>query len=469
MNRELFKKIPSVDLILKNVEDYFLGIPRPFLKEKVNLFLDHIRNNIKKEIIKDEEQLSNSLGKQRVIKFLERSLRPKFRRVINGTGVVVHTNLGRSILSEDAIEAVVRGCRYYSNLEFSLDTGKRGSRYSLVEDLLKELTGAEGALVVNNNAGAVLITLNTLAKEREVIVSRGELIEIGGSFRIPDVMASSGAILKEVGATNRTHLHDYERAIGPNTAALFKAHTSNYRIIGFHKEVSLEELVELGNRYQLPVIEDLGSGNFVNFPQYLKIHEPTVQDRIQKGASVVTFSGDKLLGGPQAGIIVGKKEFIDKIKKNPMNRALRIDKMTLAALEATLRLYKDPELAKEKIPTLNMILTSEKKLHSKARSLARKLRSQLNELYDFSVKKGNSRVGGGASPEIDLPTYLVVIKPNFPINLDKLRAVFLETDPPLVGIVEEDNFLIDVRTLLKDDVLVIPKVLRQAYDIISER
>lgn len=469
MNRELFKKIPSVDLILKNVEDYFLGIPRPFLKEKVNLFLDHIRNNIKKEIIKDEEQLSNRLGKQRVIKFLERSLRPKFRRVINGTGVVVHTNLGRSILSEDAIEAVVRGCKYYSNLEFSLDTGKRGSRYSLVEDLLKELTGAEGALVVNNNAGAVLITLNTLAKEREVIVSRGELIEIGGSFRIPDVMASSGAILKEVGATNRTHLHDYERAIGPNTAALFKAHTSNYRIIGFHKEVSLEELVELGNRYQLPVIEDLGSGNFVTFPQYLKIHEPTVQDRIQKGASVVTFSGDKLLGGPQAGIIVGKKEFIDKIKKNPMNRALRIDKMTLAALEATLRLYKDPELAKEKIPTLNMILTSEKKLHYKARSLARKLRNKLNELYDFSIKKGNSRVGGGASPEIDLPTYLVVIKPKFQINMDKLRAVLLETDPPLVGIVEEDNFLIDVRTLLKDDVLVIPKVLRQAYDIIIER
>jgi len=469
LNRELFKKIPSVDLILKSVEEYFSFIPRPFLKEKVNIFLDHIRDKIKSGAITTEEDLCKNLDNTSVRRFLERALRPKFRRVINGTGVVVHTNLGRSLLCEEAIDAVVRGCKFYSNLEFSLDTGKRGSRYFLVEDLLKELTGAEGALVVNNNAGAVLIALNTLAKGKEVIVSRGELIEIGGSFRIPDVMASSGAILKEVGTTNRTHLYDYESAIGENTGALFKAHTSNYRIIGFHKEVSLEELVELGNRYGLPVIEDLGSGNFIKFPEHLKIDEPTVQDRIHKGASVVTFSGDKLLGGPQAGIIIGKKEFIEKIKKNPINRALRIDKMTLAALEATLRLYKDPDLAKEKIPTLNMILATEKKILNKARSLVKRLKTKLNEWYDFSVKKGNSRVGGGASPEVDLPTYLVVVNPKFSVSMDDFRSVLLETDPPLVGIVEEDNFMIDVRTLLKDDLFVISDVLKQAYDIIMEK
>jgi len=246
-------------------------VPRALVKDKINNFLDSLRRDIKDEKIKSKEELIKFIEKDFIINFLKKATRPKYRRVINGTGVVVHTNLGRSILSQEAIDAVVKGCSYYTNLEFSLETGKRGSRYSLVEDLLLELTGAEAGLVVNNNAGAVLIVLNTLAKDKEVIVSRGELIEIGGSFRIPDVMKSSGAILRDVGTTNRTHLYDYEQAISPNTAALFKAHTSNYKIIGFHKEVPLQDLVELGNRYNLPVIEDLGSGNFYDFPDWLNI------------------------------------------------------------------------------------------------------------------------------------------------------------------------------------------------------
>ncbi|WP_461832852.1 L-seryl-tRNA(Sec) selenium transferase [Desulfothermus sp.] len=469
MNRELFKYLPSVDVLLKSVdrEKELNIVPRALIKDKINDFLDSLRRDIKDGNIENKQQLMKLVERDFIVNFLKKATMPKYRRVINGTGVVVHTNLGRSILSQEAIDAVVKGCSYYTNLEFSLETGKRGSRYSLVEDLLLELTGAEAGLVVNNNAGAVLIVLNTLAKDKEVIVSRGELIEIGGSFRIPDVMKSSGAILCEVGATNRTHLYDYEQAISPNTAALFKAHTSNYRIVGFHKEVGLEELVELGNRYNLPVIEDLGSGNFCDFPDWLNINEPTVADRIKKGVSVVSFSGDKLLGGPQAGIIVGKKEYIDKIKKNPLNRALRIDKMTLAALEATLRLYKDKELAKNKIPTLKLIFTPISTLKARARRLVKRLKQELGEMYFFAIKKGSSRVGGGASPEKDLPTCLVLVKPNFMDNLDRFRSILLNTDPPLVGIIEDDYFMLDVRTLLKDDLSIIPEVLKQAYNAVK--
>lgn len=470
MNRELFKYLPSVDVLLKLVESEkeLTTLPRTLVKDKIVNLLDSLRQDIKDGKIKNKDQVIKVVERDFVVNFLKKASRPKYRRVINGTGVVVHTNLGRSILSQEAIDAVVKGCSYYTNLEFSLETGKRGSRYSLVEDLLLELTGAEAGLVVNNNAGAVLIVLNTLAKAKEVIVSRGELIEIGGSFRIPDVMKSSGAILREVGTTNRTHLYDYEQAISPNTAALFKAHTSNYKIIGFHKEVPLQDLVELGNRYNLPVIEDLGSGNFCDFPDWLNIDEPTVADRIKKGVSIVSFSGDKLLGGPQAGIIVGKKQYIDKIKKNPLNRALRIDKMTLAALEATLRLYKDKDLAKNKIPTLKLILTPLSTLKAKAKRLVRRLRQELGEMYFFAIKKGNSRVGGGASPEKDLPTYLVLIKPHFMDNLDRFRSILLDTDPPIVGIIEDDYFMLDVRTLIKDDLSIIPHVLKQVYNYVKE-
>ena len=460
--QELFRNIPSVDVLLKALQERgeFRDFPRTVQKELVNKFLDVCRGRIKKGEITSREQLDFESLLSELSDYISWHCKPNFRKVINATGVVVHTNLGRSILPDAAIHAAAKACEGYSNLEFSLETGQRGSRYSLVEDLLCELTGAEAGLVVNNNAGAVLLMLDTLASNLEVIVSRGQLVEIGGSFRIPEVMQKSGAKLVEVGATNRTHLYDYENAIGTDTAAILKAHTSNFAIVGFHKEVELKDLVGLGNRYDLPVMEDLGSGNLFRFPDYTKMEEPTVQDAIKSGVSVVTFSGDKLLGGPQAGIILGKKRYIDRIKKNPLNRALRIDKMTLASLEATLSLYKDRDLAMEKIPTLNMITARPEALGRKASRLAAKLRQAVGDCFEISTMSGTSRVGGGASPELDLPTRLVALKP-IQVGPDKLKDYLLQTDPPLVGRVEEDRFCLDPRTLNRNEISTVVDVFEQ--------
>ncbi|MFO7877245.1 MAG: L-seryl-tRNA(Sec) selenium transferase, partial [Desulfovermiculus sp.] len=463
----LFRSIPSVDQLLKTLKDEpeVQDIPWSLRKDLVNAFLDRCRADIRAGRIEDAEDLSIQTLAPRVLRFVRQGARPSFRQVINATGVVVHTNLGRSLMAEPAIKAVEQACRSYSNLEFSLDTGKRGSRYALVEDLLCRLTGAEAGLVVNNNAAAVLLMLDTLAKGKEVIVSRGQLVEIGGSFRIPDVMAKSGAVLKEVGATNRTHLYDYEQAIGEDTGALLKAHTSNYRIIGFHKEVPLTDLVQLGERSSLPVLEDLGSGNLFSFPTSTGLDEPTVQSVLKTGVSVVTFSGDKLLGGPQAGIILGRRKFIDLIKKNPLNRALRIDKMTLAGLEATLRLYLDPDTAGEKVPTLRMICAEPEQLKSKARRLASRLRPRLGKSFDIRIISGASRVGGGASPEHDLPTTLVCLTPKAGIEVDVLRDVLFRTDPPLVGRIEHDSLCLDPRTLQPDEMKMVGPVLEQALQM----
>ncbi|MGM0538717.1 MAG: L-seryl-tRNA(Sec) selenium transferase [Thermodesulfobacteriota bacterium] len=465
----LFRSIPSVDQLLKTLKDEpeVQDIPWSLRKDLVNAFLDRCRADIRAGRIEDAEDLSIQTLAPRVLRFVRQGARPSFRQVINATGVVVHTNLGRSLMAEPAIKAVEQACRSYSNLEFSLDTGKRGSRYALVEDLLCRLTGAEAGLVVNNNAAAVLLMLDTLAKGKEVIVSRGQLVEIGGSFRIPDVMAKSGAVLKEVGATNRTHLYDYEQAIGEDTGALLKAHTSNYRIIGFHKEVPLTDLVQLGERSSLPVLEDLGSGNLFSFPTSTGLDEPTVQSVLKTGVSVVTFSGDKLLGGPQAGIILGRRKFIDLIKKNPLNRALRIDKMTLAGLEATLRLYLDPDTAGEKVPTLRMICAEPEQLKSKARRLASRLRPRLGKSFDIRIISGASRVGGGASPEHDLPTTLVCLTPKAGIEVDVLRDVLFRTDPPLVGRIEHDSLCLDPRTLQPDEMKMVGPVLEQALQMLG--
>ena len=297
--------------------------------------------------------------------------------MINGTGVIIHTNLGRSPLAQAAIDQILQVATHYSNLEYTLAEGKRGSRHDHLESVLRELTGAEAALVVNNNAGAVLLTLNTLAQGREVIVSRGQLVEIGGSFRMPDVMRASGAILREVGATNKTHLFDYENAISTETAMLLKVHTSNYRIMGFTKEVSLAEMVTLGKKYGLPVVEDLGSGCFLDLSRYGLDKEPTVTEALQTGVDLVLFSGDKLLGGPQAGLVVGARNWIDQLKHNPLTRALRPDKLTLAGLEATLRFYRDEEQAVQAIPTLKMITQPPTEVKRRAQSLARRLRRRL--------------------------------------------------------------------------------------------
>ena len=448
----LFRHIPSVDRFLTDLEqDQTLAhLPRLLLKDLLAEFLDLCREEIRAGAITDEAALALPVLTARAGAYVRARSRPHFRRVVNATGVVIHTNLGRSILAEEAVQAVTRGCRHYSNLELDLATGQRGSRYSHVEKLLCRLTGAEAGLVVNNNAAAVLLVLDTLAKGREVIVSRGQLVEIGGSFRIPEVMRKSGAVLREVGATNRTHLRDYEGAIGPDTAMLMKVHTSNYRIIGFHKEVGLEDLVALGRQRGLPVFEDLGSGNLFDFSAYGFMPEPTVQQVLKSGVDVVTFSGDKLLGGPQAGIIVGRREHIEGIKKNQLNRALRIDKMTLAALEATLRLYLDPEIARRRVPTLAMITARRPELQARARRLRSKLAGALQGLAAVEVRAGSSRVGGGSFPEQNLPTALVAVTP-LGQDVESLRQGLLDADIPIIGRVEEGAFCLDMRTLTAEE------------------
>ncbi len=462
---QLFRRIPAVDGILDRVgnDPGLSGLPRPLLRDLVNRFLDMVREEIRSGLLVDEAALSWETLGPRLRCFLASQAKPHFRRVLNATGVVVHTNLGRSLLADAAITAVIEACARYSNLEFDLEAGKRGSRYSHVEGILCDITGAEAALVVNNNASAVLIILETLAKGREVVVSRGQLVEIGGSFRIPEVMAKSGAILKEVGATNRTHPKDYENAITENTAALLKVHTSNFRIIGFTKEVSMPELKEIGERHGLPVIEDLGSGSLFDFSGMGLVNEPTVQRVVAEGADVVSFSGDKVLGGPQAGIIVGKKKYIDLIKKNPLNRAVRIDKMTLAALEATLRLYLDPKKAAAEVPTLAMITASPEFLRKKAARLARTLRKTLDGVFTAATAPGVSRVGGGAFPEQDLATTLVGLTPVNPaLSADAVKDALLSADPPMAARIEDGALRLDPRTLADDEFALAAQSLAQA-------
>ena len=465
----LFRLLPSVDKVLHafSTRTELSHISQPMQREQINRFLDLCRQEIKDAVVTDPEALVWEKIFARACSFVLSQSRPHFRRVINGTGVVVHTNLGRSILADSAVDAVMDACRHYSNLEFNLETGKRGIRYAHVEELLCKLTGAEAALVVNNNAAAVLLILDTWARGREAVVSRGELVEIGGSFRIPDVMTKSGATLKEVGATNRTHLRDYENAINENTAVLMRVHTSNYRIIGFHKAVTQEELVALGCKYDLPVIEDMGSGNFFDFAQYNMMPEPTVQKTVAAGMDIISFSGDKLLGGPQAGIIIGKKKYIDPIKTNQMNRAMRIDKMTLAALEATLRLYLDPELARKNVPTLAMITADPKSLRRKAGQMKKRISGYFKERLTVTLLPGVSRVGGGAFPEQDIQTTLVGIT-STAWSVDDLKTTLLTTDPPLVGRIEDQCFCLDPRTIHPGEMGLVVNVLEQAVGILDK-
>ncbi|MBP1712249.1 MAG: selA [Deltaproteobacteria bacterium] len=388
-------------------------------------------------------------------------LRPSLRPVINATGVVLHTNLGRAPLAAEVLQHIVETAQGYSNLEFDLTTGERGSRYEHVEEILCRLSGAESALAVNNNAGAVLLSLNTLAEGREVIVSRGQLVEIGGSFRIPDVMKKSGARLVEVGTTNRTHLRDYEQALGDKTALLLRVHTSNYRILGFTAEVPLRELVTLGSSKNLPVMDDLGSGCLIDLSRFGLEPEPTVQEAIQAGADVVTFSGDKLLGGPQAGMIVGKKRYLDPIKKNPLTRALRIDKLTLAGLESTLRLYLEGDQALSRLPTFRMLTGSMGNLERRSKRFLKILSKEVGALCRLRLKDDSSQVGGGALPIQELPTKVLALFPA------KLSAADLEKrlrngEPPVVVRIKENEVLLDLRTVAKEEERLLIKALKDA-------
>lgn len=465
--RDLFRALPSVDACLAIWADApearLASVPRPLARNAINTFLDARRDAIRHGEILDPQELALDHLKPALLRHIRAETRPRLRRVLNATGVIIHTNMGRAVLAEQAAAAVTLACQGYSNLELNLHTGERGSRYSHVEDLLRQLTGAEAALVVNNNAAAVLITLDSLCKGGEVVIARGQLVEIGGSFRIPEVMERSGATLHEVGCTNRVHPHDYERAISERTRALMRVHTSNYRIIGFHSDVPVPELAALAEQHGLPLIEDLGSGCLIDFADMGLPGEPTVRSIVAAGAHVVTFSGDKTLGGPQAGLIVGKKTYVDAIKKNPLNRALRIDKMTLAALEATLRLYLDESLAREHIPVLNMIAMRSDKLRRRAARLAACLRRHCGSdpQTSFHLVPGESRVGGGAFPERPLPTVLVRIDSAI-CPPETLKTRLLHGEPALVGRLEDGAFHLDPRTLAPAEIPAAARCVAQA-------
>ena len=375
------------------------------------------------------------------------------RAVVNATGVVLHTNLGRALLAEQAVEAVIQAAARPVNLEFDLARGERGERDEHVVEDLQALTGAEAATVVNNNAAAVLVALNTLAEGREVIVSRGELIEIGGSFRIPDVMAKSGAQLREVGTTNRTHLQDYAAAINQQSALLLKVHTSNYRIVGFTSAVSLPELVRLGGERDLPVMEDLGSGALVDLSTYGLPREPVVAERVRSGVDIVSFSGDKLLGGPQAGIIVGRRELVDRINRNPLKRALRCDKLTLAALAATLRLYRTaPDLART-LPTLRWLTRPVAEMETVGRAAVPLLQAALGDVFRVELEDSESEIGSGALPVETLPTKVISIT-HAEHGPQDVARLFRQATPPIIGRVQSGRFLLDLRGIFQAEDLV---------------
>jgi L-seryl-tRNA(Ser) seleniumtransferase len=451
--KEMLRSLPAVDELLRYeaVQEAAVTYPRTLVVEAVRNVLERIRQAIiaDPQTI-DPKRFERAALANQILAELEHLAAFTLKRVINGTGIIVHTNLGRSLLCEDALARLRLIGSGYSNLEYDLEAGSRGSRYVHAEAIVCELTGAEGALVVNNNAAAVVLVLNTLAQGREVVVSRGQLVEIGGSFRIPDIMARSGARLKEVGTTNRTHLPDYEAAIGPETALLLDVHASNYQILGFTAAVDLEELVTLGEKHGLPVMQDLGSGCLLDVRRFGLQGEPLVQDAVRSGVDVVTFSGDKLLGGTQAGLILGKKELIAQLRQNPLTRALRVDKLTLAALEATLRLYRDTDTAIKTIPTLKMIAADLKTLQAQAQDLCERLNANVPSQIKVEVVDGSSKVGGGALPVQILPTQLVAFSSEV-ISAARLEAHFRKYEPAIIGRVEYELFLLDVRTLQPGD------------------
>jgi L-seryl-tRNA(Ser) seleniumtransferase len=435
-------------------------MPRRLVLESVRRAIDNTRKQIledKPVIISDEailKQAALSAGKK---------MKNRLIPLINATGVVLHTNLGRALLCRDALDNIMAVSSAYSNLELNLATGKRGIRYAAIEALICELTGAQAAMAVNNNAGAVLLALNTLAQGRQVIVSRGELVEIGGSFRVPDVMIKSGCILKEVGTTNRTHPPDYVNAISEETGLLLKVHTSNYKIEGFTTSVSLKDLVDIGKSHGIPVMEDLGSGTLIDFSAFGLPSEPPVFEQVASGADVVTFSGDKLLGGPQAGIIVGTKQCLDQIKANPLTRALRIDKMTLAGLEATLKLYRDTRVAVEKIPTLRMLTLSYEQISRDADVLLSLVTDAVGNQAELALADMTSRPGGGSYPGLTLPTRCLTIRPKT-MSVTRLDKKLRAFDPAVMGRIEDDWFIIDPRTLQPGQNKILANILKKLID-----
>jgi len=446
-----FASIPKVDkvLTLPTLVSLLETHPRPTVLTAVRNVLSALRADAVNGTLPmaiDENHLCGL-----IVNELEHIVTPSLHAVVNGTGVVIHTNLGRSLLAKSACLQLLEVSQRYSNLEMDMETGDRGERYCHVEALLCELTGAEAAIVVNNNAAAVLLALSGIAAGKEVVVSRGELVEIGGSFRIPDVMRLSGGILKEVGTTNRTHLKDYQAAICQETALLLKVHTSNFSVVGFTAEVSIDQLVLCGRENGIPVMADIGSGSLLDLSRYGITGETPVQEYLKAGIDIVTCSGDKMLGGPQAGIILGKKDVIDKLRKEQLLRALRIDKLTLAALEATLRLYRDEREAVAEIPTLRMLTMQPGALKTKAASYIRRIRPKTAPSVSLKIVAGSSQVGGGSLPLLELPTFLIAIAAEgwSPQQID---SAFRRCKTPVLGRINKGQYLLDLRTLQDADI-----------------
>ncbi len=451
-NKKYYQMIPKVDEILADdrILDILKTSPRKIVIEAINEEIDKIRSLIQEN--EDENRIITELN-ELILNIINNCIaKNKFslRRVVNATGVIIHTNLGRSLLNPDIIDNIMQISTNYSNLEFDIEKGKRGSRYSHLEKIISQITGGEAALVVNNNAAAVLLVLSTVAKDKNVIVSRGELIEIGGSFRIPEVMEQSGAILKEVGTTNKTHFEDYLNAIDDETSCIMKVHTSNYKILGFTSDVPVSELKKLKSD-KILLIEDLGSGVLIDLSKYGISYEPTVSDSIKNGADIVTFSGDKLLGGPQAGIIVGKKELIDKMKKNPLTRALRVDKFTISALEATFRYYLDEATALSNVPTLSMIVKSIDEIEKQVLRVIDILKPKINsEEIIFDIVDDFSEVGGGSLPLEKINTKCLAIE-LLRGNIVDFERNLRNYEIPVISRIFKDRVLFDFRTIREDE------------------
>lgn len=460
MNKNmLYRSIPKVDVLLENpdivtlIENHHRDVVVDVIREEIDKLRNFIKENDDVNLI--EEKINNLIENIKIS--TEKVYSYNIKKVINGTGTILHTNLGRAIISKKHADYLSEVVTSYSNLEYNLEEGKRGERYSHFEKLICKITGAEAAMAVNNNAAAVMLVLSSMAAEKEVIVSRGELVEVGGKFRIPDVMKSSNAHLVEIGTTNKTHLEDYEDAISENTGAFLKVHTSNFKILGFTESVSIEELCKLGREKDIPVIEDIGSGVLIDLSKYGLEYEPTVQDSIKAGVDVVSFSGDKLLGGPQAGIIVGKKKYIDKMKKNPLTRAFRIDKFTATILEMIFHEYLNEEDAIKNIPVLSLITKDLKEIEKNTNDLFNKI-EKLKDVADINVEDTLSQIGGGSLPAERIKSKSVTIMPKN-ISTQSLEAKLRAGKNPVVGRISEEKLILDMRTVLEDEIDILAQKL----------
>lgn len=460
MNKNmLYRSIPKVDVLLENqdivtlIENHHRDVVVDVIREEIDKLRNFIKENDDVNLI--ETKINNLIENIKIS--TEKVYSYNIKKVINGTGTILHTNLGRAIISKKHADYLSEVVTSYSNLEYDLEEGKRGERYSHFEKLICKITGAEAAMAVNNNAAAVMLVLSSMAAEKEVIVSRGELVEVGGKFRIPDVMKSSNAHLVEIGTTNKTHLEDYEDAISENTGAFLKVHTSNFKILGFTESVSIEELCKLGREKDIPVIEDIGSGVLIDLSKYGLEYEPTVQDSIKAGVDVVSFSGDKLLGGPQAGIIVGKKKYIDKMKKNPLTRAFRIDKFTATILEMIFHEYLNEEDAIKNIPVLSLITKDLKEIEKNTNDLFNKI-EKLKDVADINVEDTLSQIGGGSLPAERIKSKSVTIMPKN-ISTQSLEAKLRAGKNPVVGRISEEKLILDMRTVLEDEIDILAQKL----------